>query len=101
MSNKKSSYLTVELLGKKKKTTTCNFLVSFVGDLLSTSSSAANILASVVSASFASVKELVSTEVSHVSEKITQHENLSLNCKAELLRLIVSKFTYSYVTLNI
>uniref|UniRef100_A0A663DZF0 Kinesin family member 11 n=1 Tax=Aquila chrysaetos chrysaetos TaxID=223781 RepID=A0A663DZF0_AQUCH len=63
---------------------------NFIGDLLSTSSSAANILASVVSASFASVKELVSTEVSHVSEKITQHENLSLDCKAELLRLIVS-----------
>ncbi|XP_010563226.1 PREDICTED: kinesin-like protein KIF11 isoform X1 [Haliaeetus leucocephalus] len=61
---------------------------NFIGDLLSTSSSAANILASVVSASFASVKELVSTEVSHMSEKITQHENLSLNCKAELLRLI-------------
>uniref|UniRef100_A0A8C8APB8 Kinesin-like protein n=1 Tax=Otus sunia TaxID=257818 RepID=A0A8C8APB8_9STRI len=69
---------------------------NFVGDLLSTSSSAANILASVVSASFTSVKELVSTEVSHVSEKITQHENLSLDCKAELLRLIVSKFKYSY-----
>ncbi|KAK4821686.1 hypothetical protein QYF61_027388 [Mycteria americana] len=61
---------------------------NFIGDLLSTSSSAANILASVVSASFASVKELVSTEVSHVSEKITQHENLSLDCKAELLKLI-------------
>ncbi|KAM6105803.1 kinesin-like protein KIF11 [Pterocles gutturalis] len=61
---------------------------NLIGDLLSTSSSAANILASVVSASFASVKELVSTEVSHVSEKITQHENLSLDCKAELLRLI-------------
>ncbi|NXW14850.1 KIF11 protein, partial [Circaetus pectoralis] len=61
---------------------------NFIGDLLSTSSSAANILASVVSASFASVKELVSTEVSHVSEKIAQHENLSLDCKAELLRLI-------------
>ncbi|KFO70975.1 Kinesin-like KIF11, partial [Cuculus canorus] len=61
---------------------------NFVGDLLSTSSSAANILASIVSASFASVKELVSTEVSHVSEKIIQHENLSLDCKAELLRLI-------------
>ncbi|XP_054688319.1 kinesin-like protein KIF11 isoform X1 [Grus americana] len=61
---------------------------NFIGDLLSTSSSAANILASVVSASFASVKELVSTEVSHMSEKITQHENLSLDCKAELLRLI-------------
>nr|XP_021149439.1 kinesin-like protein KIF11 [Columba livia] len=61
---------------------------NFIGELLSTSSSAANIIASVVSASFASVKELVSTEVSHVSEKITQHENLSLDCKAELLRLI-------------
>ncbi|NXO73980.1 KIF11 protein, partial [Phainopepla nitens] len=59
-----------------------------VGDLLSTSSSAADILASVVSASFASLKELVSTEVSHMSEKITQHENLSLDCKAKLLRLI-------------
>ncbi|KAM9612384.1 kinesin-like protein KIF11 isoform 1-T1 [Morphnus guianensis] len=62
---------------------------NFIGDLLTTSSSAANILASVVSASFASVKELVSTEVSHVSEKITQHENLSLDGKAELLRLIM------------
>ncbi|KFO83572.1 Kinesin-like KIF11, partial [Buceros rhinoceros silvestris] len=61
---------------------------NFIGALLSTSSSAANILASVVSSSFASVKELVSTEVSHMSEKITQHENLSLDCKAELLRLI-------------
>uniref|UniRef100_A0A672VDF1 Kinesin family member 11 n=1 Tax=Strigops habroptila TaxID=2489341 RepID=A0A672VDF1_STRHB len=61
---------------------------NFIGDLLSTSSSAANILASVVSASFASVKELVSTEVSHMSRKIIQHENLSLDCKAELLRLI-------------
>ncbi|XP_069720148.1 kinesin-like protein KIF11 [Phaenicophaeus curvirostris] len=61
---------------------------NFVGDLLSSSSSAANILASVVSASFASVKELVSTEVSHMSEKIIQHENLSIDCKAELLRLI-------------
>ncbi|XP_057258295.1 kinesin-like protein KIF11 isoform X2 [Pezoporus wallicus] len=61
---------------------------NFIGNLLSTSSSAANSLASVVSASFASVKELVSTEVSHVSKKIIQHENLSLDCKAELLRLI-------------
>ncbi|KAM6265966.1 kinesin-like protein KIF11 [Porphyrio hochstetteri] len=61
---------------------------NFIGDLLCTSSSAANVLASLVSASFASVKELVSTEVSHMSEKITQHENLSLDCKAELLRLI-------------
>ncbi|XP_061204985.1 kinesin-like protein KIF11 [Neopsephotus bourkii] len=61
---------------------------NFIGNLLSTSSSAANMLASVVSASFASVKELVSTEVSHVSKKIIQHENLSLDCKAELLRLI-------------
>ncbi|XP_042643873.1 kinesin-like protein KIF11 isoform X2 [Tyto alba] len=61
---------------------------NFIGDALSASSSAANILASVVSASFASVKELVSAEVSHMSEKITQHENLSLDCKAELLRLI-------------
>ncbi|NXM16084.1 KIF11 protein, partial [Ploceus nigricollis] len=64
------------------------YYTNFIGDLLSTSSSTADILASVVSASFASLKELVSTEVSHVSEKITQHENLSLDCKAELLRLI-------------
>ncbi|NXY47149.1 KIF11 protein, partial [Ceuthmochares aereus] len=61
---------------------------NFVGDLLSTSSSAASTLASVVSASFASVKESVSTEVFHMSEKIVQHENLSLDYKAELLRLI-------------
>ncbi|XP_058697355.1 kinesin-like protein KIF11 [Poecile atricapillus] len=61
---------------------------NFIGDLLSTSSSTADILASVVSASFASLKELVSAEVSHMSEKITQQENLSLDCKAELLRLI-------------
>ncbi|XP_027765397.1 kinesin-like protein KIF11 [Empidonax traillii] len=61
---------------------------NFIGDLLSTSSSTADILASVMSAACASVKELVSTEISHVSEKITQHENLSLDCKAELLRLI-------------
>ncbi|NXI88209.1 KIF11 protein, partial [Rhipidura dahli] len=61
---------------------------NFIGDLLSTSSSTADILASVVSASFASLKDLVSTEVSHMSEKITQHENLSVDCKAELLRLI-------------
>ncbi|XP_067156176.1 kinesin-like protein KIF11 [Apteryx mantelli] len=61
---------------------------SFIGDLLSTSSSAANILVSIVSASFASVKELVSTEISCVSEKILQHETLSLDSKAELLRLI-------------
>ncbi|NXM36678.1 KIF11 protein, partial [Oxyruncus cristatus] len=60
----------------------------FIGDLLSTSSSTADILASVMSAACASVKELVSTEISHVSEKITQHENLSQHCKAELLRLI-------------
>ncbi|NXO32985.1 KI11B protein, partial [Locustella ochotensis] len=61
---------------------------SFIGDVLSISSSTADILTSVVSASFASLKELVSTQVSHMSEKITQHENLSLDCKAELLRLI-------------
>ncbi|NXM78938.1 KIF11 protein, partial [Serilophus lunatus] len=61
---------------------------NFIGILLSTSSSTADTLESVVSASFASVKELVSTEVSRVSEKITQNENLSLDCKAELLRLI-------------
>ncbi|XP_071420412.1 kinesin-like protein KIF11 isoform X4 [Pithys albifrons albifrons] len=61
---------------------------NFIGDLLSMSSLTADILASVTSASFASVKELVFTEVSHVSEKITQHENLSLDCKAELLRII-------------
>ncbi|NWR21798.1 KIF11 protein, partial [Emberiza fucata] len=65
------------------------YCTNFIGDLLSTSSSTANILASVVSTSFVSHKELVSTEVSHLSEKITQHENhLSLDCKAELLRLI-------------
>ncbi|XP_071295242.1 kinesin-like protein KIF11 isoform X3 [Agelaius tricolor] len=64
------------------------YYTNFIGDLLSTSSSTADILASIVSASFASLKELVSTEVSHISEKITQHENLSLDCKAELLRLI-------------
>ncbi|KAM4775464.1 kinesin-like protein KIF11 isoform 2-T2 [Cyanocitta cristata] len=64
------------------------FYTNFIGDLLSTSSSTADILASVVSASFASFKDLVSTEVSHMSEKIIQHENLSLDCKAELLRLI-------------
>ncbi|KAM3666352.1 kinesin-like protein KIF11 isoform 1-T1 [Ammospiza maritima maritima] len=64
------------------------YYTNLIGDLLSTSSSTADILASVVSASFASLKELVSTEVSHISEKITQHENLSLDCKAELLRLI-------------
>ncbi|CAN8216238.1 unnamed protein product [Coccothraustes coccothraustes] len=64
------------------------YYTNFIGDLLSTSTSTADILASVVSASFASLKELVSTEVSHISEKITQHENLSLDCKAELLRLI-------------
>ncbi|NWI88702.1 KIF11 protein, partial [Pitta sordida] len=56
--------------------------------LLSTSSSTADTLASVVSASFASVQELVSTEVSRMLEKITQNESLSLDCKAELLRLI-------------
>ncbi|XP_066047282.1 kinesin-like protein KIF11 [Chamaea fasciata] len=61
---------------------------NFLGDLLSTSSSTADILASVVSASFASLKEVVSAKVSDMSEKITQHENLSLDCKAELLRLI-------------
>ncbi|NXU47321.1 KIF11 protein, partial [Turnix velox] len=61
---------------------------NFIGDLLSTSSSTVNVLTSVVSESFGSLKELVSTEVSHMSEKITQHENLSLDCKAELLRLI-------------
>ncbi|NXP31218.1 KIF11 protein, partial [Leiothrix lutea] len=61
---------------------------NFIGDLLSTSSSTADILASVVSESFASLKEVVSTKVSHISEKIMQHENLSLGCKAELLRLI-------------
>ncbi|NWI37722.1 KIF11 protein, partial [Picathartes gymnocephalus] len=61
---------------------------NFISDLLSTSSSTTDILASVVSASFASLKGLVSTEVSHMSEKITQHENLSIDCKAELLRLI-------------
>ncbi|TRZ25460.1 hypothetical protein HGM15179_001519 [Zosterops borbonicus] len=61
---------------------------NFIGDLLSTSSSTADILASVVSTSFASLKEVMSTKISHMSEKITQHENLSLDCKAELLRLI-------------
>ncbi|NWW54829.1 KIF11 protein, partial [Pedionomus torquatus] len=61
---------------------------NFIGDLMSTSSSAANILASLVSTSFASVKGLVSAEVSQVLEKIAQHENLSLGCKAELLGLI-------------
>ncbi|NXJ12695.1 KIF11 protein, partial [Odontophorus gujanensis] len=61
--------------------------VNFVGHILSTSSSAANILTSVVSELFASLKELVSTEVSCLSEKVLQHENLSLNHKDELLRL--------------
>ncbi|XP_072197114.1 kinesin-like protein KIF11 [Excalfactoria chinensis] len=60
----------------------------FIGDILSASSSASNILTSVVSASFASLKELVSTEVSCMSEKVLQHENLSLDHKAEVLRLI-------------
>ncbi|OXB72251.1 UNVERIFIED_CONTAM: hypothetical protein H355_012675, partial [Colinus virginianus] len=61
--------------------------VNFVGHILSTSSSAANILTSVVSELFASLKELVSTEVSCLSEKVLQHENLSLTHKDELLRL--------------
>ncbi|KAI6066337.1 Kinesin-like protein KIF11 [Aix galericulata] len=73
---------------------------NFIGDILSTSSSAANILASVVSASLASVKELVSTEVSSMSEKILQHEDLSLNCKAELLRLIEEHTSGLGIALN-
>lgn len=72
-------------------------MISFAGDILSTSSSASNILTSVVSASFASLKELVSTEVSCMSERVLQHENLSLDHKAELLRLIVSKFIYFFI----
>ncbi|XP_065528004.1 kinesin-like protein KIF11 [Lathamus discolor] len=82
----KIQYSVTENSLKQQQMLTC--YTNFIGNLLSTSSSAANILASVVSASFASVKELVSTEVSHVSKKIIQHENLSLDCKAELLRLI-------------
>ncbi|NWS72982.1 KIF11 protein, partial [Crotophaga sulcirostris] len=83
--NKIQDSVTENSLKQQQMLTSCT---NFIGDLLSTSSSAANILASVVSASFDSVKELVSTEVSHMSDKITKHENLSLGCKAELLRLI-------------
>lgn len=66
-------------------------LFLFVGDLLSASSSATSVITSLVSSSFTSIKEMVSTEVSRVSEKILEQETLSIECKAELQRLLVSK----------
>lgn len=59
----------------------------FIGGLLSTSCSAANVFALVVSVSFASVKKLLSTELSYISGKILQNKTLSFASKAELLRL--------------
>ncbi|XP_009073147.1 PREDICTED: kinesin-like protein KIF11, partial [Acanthisitta chloris] len=68
-----------------------NMLTSYknaLGGLLSTCHSAVNVLASVTSALLASVKQSMLTEAAHLSEKLMQHENLSLDCKAELMRSI-------------
>uniref|UniRef100_A0A7M4FBE7 Kinesin family member 11 n=1 Tax=Crocodylus porosus TaxID=8502 RepID=A0A7M4FBE7_CROPO len=63
-----------------------DFYVNVIGDLLSASSSATSVITSLVSSSFTSIKEMVSTEVSRVSEKILEQETLSIECKAELQR---------------
>ncbi|KYO42298.1 kinesin-like protein KIF11 isoform X1 [Alligator mississippiensis] len=65
-----------------------DFYVNVIGDLLSASSSATSVITSLVSSSFTSIKEMVSTEVSRVSEKILEQETLSIECKAELQRLL-------------
>ncbi|NXX90785.1 KIF11 protein, partial [Centropus bengalensis] len=61
---------------------------SFLGDLMSVSSSATHVLASVASAYSASAKEWMSAEVSHILEIILQRKGLSLDYKDELLRII-------------
>jgi len=59
----------------------------FIGGLLATSHSAANVFALVVSVSFASGKKLLSTELYYMSEKMLQNKTLPFARKAELLRL--------------
>lgn len=60
----------------------------FIGGLLFTSCSAANIFALVVSVTLASAKKLLSTELSYMSEKKTlQNVILPFASKTELLRL--------------
>ncbi|XP_074855659.1 kinesin-like protein KIF11 [Carettochelys insculpta] len=62
--------------------------INLLGELLSASSSAANVIASVVSSSFGSVVDMLSAETCWLSEKILEQENLSVKNKAELKRLM-------------
>ncbi|XP_006113236.2 kinesin-like protein KIF11 [Pelodiscus sinensis] len=62
--------------------------INLLGDLLSASSSATNVIASAVSSSFASVVEMLSAETSWLSEKILEQETLSVKNKAELKKLM-------------
>uniref|UniRef100_A0A8D0GFF4 Kinesin motor domain-containing protein n=1 Tax=Sphenodon punctatus TaxID=8508 RepID=A0A8D0GFF4_SPHPU len=65
-----------------------DFYTSSVGDLLSANSSAVNGTTSAIQAVFTSFKEMVSTEMSLILEKILKQESLTNESKAELLKLM-------------
>ena len=67
---------------------------SWQGDLLSDSSSAFQATAAAIVETFSCLKEMVSTEVSVVSEKILKQESLTSENKNDLQKLIVSIRSY-------
>lgn len=59
-------------------------------DLLSTSFSAFGVTTAAIDATFTSVKEMVSTEVSLVAEKMLNQDTLTSKNKNDLQKMIVS-----------
>lgn len=73
----------------------------FIGVLLSISCSADNVFALVVSGSFTSVKKLLTTELSQVSENVLQNMTVPFASKAEPFRLTEKQISGSGGALNI
>uniref|UniRef100_A0A8C6YI45 Kinesin-like protein n=1 Tax=Naja naja TaxID=35670 RepID=A0A8C6YI45_NAJNA len=67
-----------------------NSYSSSVNDLLSTSFSAFEVTTAAIDAAFTSVKEMVSTEVSLVAEKMLNQDTLTSRNKNHLMEMIVS-----------
>uniref|UniRef100_A0A670YTZ6 Kinesin-like protein n=1 Tax=Pseudonaja textilis TaxID=8673 RepID=A0A670YTZ6_PSETE len=67
-----------------------NSYSSSVNDLLSTSFSAFGVTTAAIDAAFTSVKEMVSTEVSLVAEKMLNQDTLTSKNKNDLQKMIVS-----------
>lgn len=72
----------------------------FIGGLLSISCSADNVFAEVVSRSFTSVKKLLITELSQVSENVLQNMTVPFASKAEPFRLTEKQICGSGGALN-